>query len=78
MITVSKSTLKSHMLELFRRVEEQGEDMIVTSHRKPVIRVSRLAPHGNVADIFSDVRGKARLPEDEVMAPESWEWDAAK
>lgn len=74
MITVSKSELKAHMLDYFRRVESSGDDLIVTSHRKPVLRVSRLSSQGTVTDVFGDVQGKARLPEEAVLCPETAEW----
>ena len=74
MITISKSLLKARMLEYFRKVEEQGEELVVTSHRKPVIKVCRLAPHNSVSDVFRDVRGRARLPQEVVMASETSEW----
>ena len=74
MITASKSDLKAHMLEYFRKVEENGEDLIVTSHRKPVLKVSRLAPCKSVVAVFGDVWGKAVLPEAAVVAQETREW----
>ena len=74
MIAVSKSQLKSHMLEYFREVEKSGNELIVTSHRKPVLKVSRLSPRQSVAEVFGDVRGKVALPERTVMAAETAEW----
>ena len=71
MIAVSKSQLKAHMLECFREVEASGDDLIVTSHGKPVLKVSRLNPRQSVAEVFGDVRGKAVLPEQTVMAAET-------
>ena len=74
MIRVSKSVLKAHMLEYFRKVEEQGEELVVTSHRKPVLKVSRLTSRRSVDELFGDVRSKVRLSEKDVMAPETAEW----
>ena len=39
MAEVSKSTLKGKMLEYFRRVEETGEELIVTDNGRPVVKV---------------------------------------
>lgn len=39
MITVSKGVLKAKMLAYFRQVEETGETLVVTDHRKPVLRI---------------------------------------
>ena len=40
MITVSKSKLKARMLEYFRMVEESGEEIVVTNHNRPVLRIT--------------------------------------
>ncbi|MBN1676704.1 MAG: type II toxin-antitoxin system Phd/YefM family antitoxin [Kiritimatiellae bacterium] len=77
MIAVSKSELKAKMLAYFRRVEETGEDLVVTSHRKPVLRVTRLSAGRSVAELFGDARKRARLPLDAVLAPETEEWGDA-
>lgn len=36
---VSKSKFKPRALEYFRRVEETGEEIVITSHGHPVIKV---------------------------------------
>lgn len=36
---VSKSRFKPHALEYFRQVEETGEEIIITSHGQPVLKV---------------------------------------
>ena len=36
MLAVAKGELKAKMLECFRHVEQSGEELIVTDHRKPV------------------------------------------
>ncbi len=37
--TVSKSQFKPHALELFRRIEQSGEELIITDHGRPVLKV---------------------------------------
>ena len=74
MIAVSKSELKAHMLEFFRKVEETGEELVVTSHRKPVLKVSKLRESFSVAELFGSIRSKANLPLAEVLSPETEEW----
>ena len=37
--TVSKSKLKAKALEYFREVERTGQELIVTDHGKPVLRI---------------------------------------
>ena len=36
---VSKSKFKPHALEYFRHVEETGEEIVITSHGQPVLKV---------------------------------------
>ena len=74
MLTVSKSILKAHMLEYLRQVENYGEEIIITSHRKPVLKISRLSDKKTVSELFSDIRGKVNLSEKDIMVPETDEW----
>jgi antitoxin (DNA-binding transcriptional repressor) of toxin-antitoxin stability system len=37
--TVSKSQFKPHALELFRRIEQSGEELIITDHGRPVLKI---------------------------------------
>lgn len=40
-IIISKSQLKPRVLELLRRVQESGEELIISDRGKPVLKVSR-------------------------------------
>jgi prevent-host-death family protein len=73
MAEVSKSVLKSKMLEYFRRVEETGEELIVTDNGRPVIKVVALRGRRSAADVFGDVRGRVVYRED-VLTPTTDEW----
>jgi prevent-host-death family protein len=70
---VSKTALKASMLEYFRRVEETGEDLIVTDRNRPVLRVVRIKPRIGAAELFADVRGKVVYRGDLLASTES-EW----
>ena len=37
--SISKSQLKARMLEIFRSLEASGEELIVTDHGKPVLKI---------------------------------------
>lgn len=37
--TISKSQFKPKSLEFFRRVEKTGEDLIITDHGRPVLKI---------------------------------------
>lgn len=73
MTTVSKSALKARMLEYFRRVEETGEELIVTDHNRPVLRVTPIRSRTPAAETFSDVRGRVVYHGD-VTEPTTDEW----
>jgi prevent-host-death family protein len=36
---VSKSRFKPHSLEYFRRIEQTGEELVITDHGRPVLKV---------------------------------------
>lgn len=70
---VSKTTLKASMLEYFRRIEETGEDLIVTDRSRPVLRISRIRPRLSAQELFGDVRNKVKYRGD-ILAPTTDEW----
>ncbi len=37
--TVSKSQFKPRSLEYFRRVEQTGENLVITDHGRPVLKI---------------------------------------
>lgn len=73
MVEVSKSILKAKMLEYFRRVEETGEELIVTDNNRPVLRVLPIRTRRPAIDVFSDVRGRVVYRGD-VLESETDEW----
>ena len=62
------------MLEYFRHVEETGEEIIVTSHGKPIARVTSYSPKQTPETVFADLRGSVIYHAD-VLAPETQEWE---
>lgn len=73
MESVSKSALKAKMLEYFRRVEETGNELIVTDDNRPVLRIVPIRKRIPAAEMFADVRGRVVYHED-VLTPTSDEW----
>jgi prevent-host-death family protein len=73
MVTISKSALKAKMLEYFRRVEETGEELVVTDNHEPVIRIVPIRRRRPASEVFADVRGRVVYGED-ILAPTSDEW----
>jgi antitoxin (DNA-binding transcriptional repressor) of toxin-antitoxin stability system len=74
MITVSKSELKAKMLEYFRKVEQSGEDIIVTNNRVPILKVSLLKKNKSPKEVFNGFQGKIKYFED-VLTDTSNEWE---
>jgi prevent-host-death family protein len=70
---VSKSALKAKMLEYFRRVEDTGEELIVTDNNEPVLRIIPIRKRVPAALLFADVRGRVVYHED-PLAPTGDEW----
>jgi prevent-host-death family protein len=71
---VSKSQLKAKMLEYFRRVEETGQELVVTDNGRPVVKVVPIRRTRVAADLFGDVRGRVVYRGDILESTER-EWD---
>ncbi len=76
MLTISKSKLKAQMLSVFRRIEETGEEVIVTDNNRPVLRIERIEARRTVEDVFAGLQGKVVYHED-INNPTADEWEAA-
>lgn len=70
---MSKGVLKAKMLEYFRRVEETGDELVVTDNGVPVLRVVPIRTRRSAADLFADARGRVTYRED-ALAPTIDEW----
>ncbi|MEW6718165.1 MAG: prevent-host-death protein [Chloroflexota bacterium] len=73
MLTISKSKLKTHMLQIFRQIELTGEEVIVTDNNRPVLRIQRIPRKRSVEELFAPFRGKIVFYEDPNM-PTIDEW----
>jgi antitoxin (DNA-binding transcriptional repressor) of toxin-antitoxin stability system len=72
--TVSKGVLKAKMLKYFRQVEQTGQELIVTDHRKPVLKIVPIKqPMLSVKEAFSGLQGKVNYFED-INTPTTDEW----
>ena len=74
MQSISKSKLKSKLLELLRYVESEGEELIVTDRGKPVVKISRYCNAPTTEELFGQMRGKVKYTED-VTTPTTEEWE---
>ncbi len=72
--TISKGKLKAKMLEIFRQLEESGDELIVTDRGKPVLKIIPIKKKATVEEIFGDIQGKVQYFED-INTPTLSEWD---
>ncbi len=62
------------MLEVFRQLEISGEELIVTDHGRPVIKIIPIKQNKTVAELFGDVQGNITYLED-INHPTLSEWE---
>jgi antitoxin (DNA-binding transcriptional repressor) of toxin-antitoxin stability system len=74
--SISKSKLKGKMLEVFRQLEASGQELIVTDHGKPVLKIVPIKQKMTVAELFGDVQGHVIFLED-INQPTQDEWEDA-
>lgn len=72
-MNVSKSKLKSKLLELLRQVESEDTEIIVTDRGKPVAKISKYYEASPTKELFADLRGKIKYLEDPTT-PTTEEW----
>jgi prevent-host-death family protein len=70
---ISKSALKARMLEHLRRVEETGEELVVTDRGQPVLRIVPIRHRTPAAELFAGLRGRVVYHGD-LLAPSTGEW----
>ena len=73
MKTISKSKLKSKLLEFLRSVESEGEEIVVTDRGRPVVKIIRYDSAPSTDELFGKMRNKVKYFED-VTTPTTEEW----
>jgi prevent-host-death family protein len=71
--TVSKGVLEAKILEYLRRVEETGEELVVTDNDVPVLRIVPIRARRPASEVFADVRGRVRY-NGGILADTTNEW----
>ena len=74
--TISKSKLKAHMLEIFREIEASGQELIVTDHGRPVLKITPIREKATVDEVFGQYYGQIVYHED-INTPTIDEWEEA-
>ena len=52
------------MLAIFRELEASGNELIVTDHGKPVLKILPIKQENTVAELFAGLQGKVSYAED--------------
>ncbi len=73
MKSISMSKLRASMFRVFREIEESGEELIVTHHKRPVLRIQPINRKNGVDDVFGTIQGKVIYGED-INVPTTDEW----
>ena len=75
-ISVSKSQFKPRSLEYFRRIEQTGEELIITDHGRPVLKV---VPYVDDPEMwFKGLRNTVLRYENPMEPVADGEWEALK
>lgn len=71
---VSKSQFKPRALEYFRKVEEQGRELIITDHNQPVIKI--IPYHEQPQQVLRELRNSVRRYEQPLDPVAENDWEA--
>lgn len=72
-LRISKSKFKANMLEIFREIEQSGEELLVADHDRTVLRIQPFRKGLTVEQAFGDIQGKPKFYED-PNTPITDEW----
>jgi prevent-host-death family protein len=72
-VQISKSKLKSKLLEILREVESNSTEVIVTDRGKPVAKISKFQKAPTTEELFEGFRGRVKYFED-LTTPTIEEW----
>ena len=70
---ISKSKLKSKLLEILREVKSEDIEVTVTDRGKPVAKISKYYQAPITEELFGDLRGRVKYFEDPTT-PTIEEW----
>ena len=73
MASISKIKLKANMVRIFRDIEESGEELIVTDHNRPVLRIQPIDQKKTAEEVFGAIQGGVVYRED-IDTPTTDEW----
>lgn len=74
--TVSKSCFKPKALKFFRQVQETGQELIITDHAKPVLKIVPF--HNETKLVLEELRNSVRRYDDPLAPVGQDDWEALK
>lgn len=72
-LNITKEEFASNFQKYLFRLETTGDELIVTSRKKPVFIIKPFQPKQSVDAVFGPYRGKVHYAGD-ILEPESQEW----
>ena len=71
--TISKSRFKPQALKYFRQIQENGQELIITDHGKPVLKISSFQEEPQA--VLEELRNSVKRFDDplEPVALDDWE-----
>lgn len=73
---ISKSKFKPHALKYFRQIKETGQELIITDHAKPVIRI--IPYHEKPHIILQELRNSIQFYNNPLNPVGEDDWEALK
>ena len=73
---VSKSAFKPQALKYFRQIQEQGQELIITDHAKPVIRITPFKKESHI--ILEELRNSVIRYDDPLKPVGEDDWEILK
>ncbi len=73
---ISKSAFKPQALKYFRLIQEQGQDLIITDHAKPVIKISPFRDEPHI--ILEELRNSVIRYDDPFKPVGEDDWEVLK
>jgi len=74
--SIPKSKLKKEMYAIFRQLQASGQELVITDHGKPVLKIIPIRYKMTVAELFGDLQGRVTYLED-INRPTIVEWEEA-
>jgi len=73
---ISKSQFKPRALKYFRDIQESGQELIITDHAKPVLKISPIKDEP--IDVLRELRNSVICYKDPLEPVAQYDWEVLK